>query len=116
MLSEQIKRLRKGKKYSQHQLADKLKVTQGAISQWENNLTIPGADQIVALANIFDITVDELLERDKPEPDDVWELREQLRRSPEMRMLFDAAGSASPEHLRAAAAMLKALEKTNEAD
>ncbi len=38
------------------------------------------------------------------------QLRESLRKDPNMRMLFSAARSATPEHIRAAVAMLKALE------
>ena len=41
---------------------------------------------------------------------DVDIIRERLRRDPVYRTLFDAASKATPEHLKAAAAMLKALE------
>lgn len=112
MLNEKIKALRKQHGYSQQQIANKMHITQGAISQWENGLTVPVADQLVSLANIFDITVDELLERETATQakDDAWEIRERLRRDPAYRTLFSAANNATPEHLRAAAAMLKALE------
>ena len=42
--------------------------------------------------------------------DDQDSIRERLRRDPNYRMLFDAAENAKPEHIRAAAAMLKSLE------
>lgn len=47
------------------------------------------------------------------DPDDaeLYDLREQMRRDPEMRNLFDLARRATPSDLRAAAAVLKALEK-----
>lgn len=61
MLNERIRDLRKSKGYSQEQMARKLHITQGAISQWENGLTVPAADQLVTLAAIFEISVDELL-------------------------------------------------------
>ena len=41
--------------------------------------------------------------------DDAWAIRERLRRDPEYRLLFSAADKAKPEHLKAAAAMLKIL-------
>lgn len=112
MLGERIRALRKARNYSQAQMARKLHITQGAISQWENGVTVPAADQLSALADVFEISVDELLGRDavEPEQDDAWAIRERLRRDPAYRLLFDAADNASPEHLRAAAAMLKALE------
>ena len=61
MLGERIKELRRNKGYSQQQLAQKLHITQGAISQWERNATMPASDQLNAIADIFEITVDELL-------------------------------------------------------
>lgn len=111
-LNERIRELRKKAGYSQQQIARKLHLTQGAISQWENGITVPAADQLSALANVFEITVDELLGRavKQPAEDEAWAIRERLRRDPAYRLLFDAADNASPEHLRAAAAMLKALE------
>ena len=112
-LNERIRELRKKAGYSQQQMARKLHLTQGAISQWENGITVPAADQLSALADVFEITVDELLGRAVEQPadqDEAWAIRERLRRDPAYRLLFDAADNATPEHLRAAAAMLKALE------
>jgi transcriptional regulator with XRE-family HTH domain len=67
MLSERIRALRKEHGYSQEQMARKLHLTQGAISQWENGLTVPAADQLMTLADVFGITVDELLGREQQE-------------------------------------------------
>ena len=41
-------------------------------------------------------------------------IRERLRRDPSYRLLFDAANKATPESLKAAAAVLKALEPKEE--
>ena len=116
MLNEKLRVLRKKAGYSQEQMARKLHLTQGAISQWENGLTVPAADQLASLASIFGISVDDLLEIEKPDTSfkydaEIVAMRERLRRDPSYRLLFDAADNAKPEHLRAAAAMLKALEE-----
>ena len=66
MLGERLRDLRKQKGYSQTQMARKLHITQGAISQWENGLTTPAADQLVTIAQVFGISVDELLGADAP--------------------------------------------------
>lgn len=50
MLNEKIRSLRKKAGYSQEQMARKLHLTQGAVSQWENGLTVPAADQLASLA------------------------------------------------------------------
>ena len=118
MLSKRLLDLRKSRKYSQAQVAMKLGISQGAISQWEHGITVPAAEQLLSLADMYGISVDELLGRSTPAPqeDDAWKLRERLRRDPDMRILFDAATKASPEHLKAAAAMLKALEPPEDAE
>ena len=60
IIGTNIKELRKKKHYSQQQVAMKIGVTQGAVSQWEIGLTEPGSDQLISLANIFDVSVYEL--------------------------------------------------------
>lgn len=124
MLSDKIKELRKANFLSQDQFAAKIGVTQGAVSQWEHDVTKPNYIQLQAIAETFEVTIDSLLsEEDGIQPvkpitqsDDerAWAIRERLRRDPSFRLLFDAASDAPPEHLRAAAAMLKALEPNNE--
>lgn len=42
-----------------------LGVTQGAISMWENGRTKPRSTQIVELAKLYGVTVDELLREDE---------------------------------------------------
>ena len=53
--------LRKRKKITQVQLAEKLGVTQGAVSQWEKGLSFPDVRLLVKLSEILECTVDELL-------------------------------------------------------
>lgn len=67
MLSDTIKRLRKKKGLSQAQIAMKLGITQGAVSQWEHGLTEPGSDQLLMLAQIFGVSVYKLKGVDEPQ-------------------------------------------------
>ena len=65
-----IKELRKEKKLSQEALADlfldvNIIVSCKAISDWENGKTIPEIEKIRELANIFEITIDELLDGER---------------------------------------------------
>ena len=46
---------------TQQELADKLCVTNRAVSKWETGETFPETAQLVPLANTFGVTVDELL-------------------------------------------------------
>ena len=61
-----ISELRKEKNMTQQELADKLNVTDKAISKWENGRGIPDISLIKELANLFRVTEKEILngERD----------------------------------------------------
>ena len=52
---------RKNKKLTQEQLAEKLFVTNRAVSKWERGLSLPDADKMLDLCNILGINVKELL-------------------------------------------------------
>lgn len=61
MLSETIKEIRRKNFMNQTQFANKIGVTQGTVSQWENGLTRPNSDQLRSLSSAFSISVDDLL-------------------------------------------------------
>ncbi len=61
MLSENIKKYRKDRKLNQEELAVKLHVVRQTLSKWENNLSVPDADQLIALAEILNVSVNDLL-------------------------------------------------------
>ena len=58
-----IKKFRTQKDLTQEQLAEYLNVSVSAVSQWESGKTVPDVSTILALANFFDITLDELFDR-----------------------------------------------------
>ena len=53
--------LRKEKGMTQQELADQLHLTNKAVSKWETGEAFPETAQLVPLADIFGVTVDELL-------------------------------------------------------
>ena len=59
--SEEIKRLRKEHHYTQDELAKKLHVTRQAVSNWENEKNLPDIETVIAIAQIFNISLDELI-------------------------------------------------------
>ena len=48
---------------SQKELADKINVSFQTISHWETGYAIPSIEEIVALADFFDTSLDELIGR-----------------------------------------------------
>lgn len=65
-LGQRIVQNRKRKNLTQDQLAEQLGVTPQAVSKWENNQSCPDIATLPKLANIFGITVDELLGTQQP--------------------------------------------------
>ena len=61
MLNENIKALRKSKGLSQQDLADKLNVVRQTISKWEQGLSVPDSDLLIALSEALEIPVSTLL-------------------------------------------------------
>lgn len=60
-----IKKQRELKKWSQDDLADELHISRQSISKWELGKVYPGIDMLVMMSDIFDITLDELIKKDK---------------------------------------------------
>lgn len=56
-----IKKLRKQKKWSQKQLADKLNIHQTAVSQWETGRSYPDVEIAIKLSEIFNVSIDYLI-------------------------------------------------------
>ena len=61
MLNETIKALRKSKGLSQQDLADKLNVVRQTISKWEQGLSVPDSDLLIALSEALEAPVSTLL-------------------------------------------------------
>ena len=60
MIGEKIKFFRLSKRYSQEQIARKLNITQGAVSQWEKGRTVPDTETLIQLARLFECSVNDL--------------------------------------------------------
>ncbi len=63
-----LKNLRKEFAFSQKQMADKLHISQQTYSDYENCKTEPTSETLIDIANIFDVSIDELLGREEITP------------------------------------------------
>ncbi len=68
-LGSHIKKYRKEKDMTQEALAEYLGVSPQAVSRWENDTTYPDMELIPAMANLFDIPLDDLFGRNNNEKD-----------------------------------------------
>ena len=58
---ERLKQIRANQGLSQEQLAEKIGVSRQAITKWETNRGLPDVENMVILAEIFKVTLDELI-------------------------------------------------------
>ena len=61
MLQENLKILRTQKGLSQEELADRLNVVRQTVSKWEKGLSVPDSEMLIRIAEIFEVSVGELL-------------------------------------------------------
>ena len=80
MLNENIRELRKAKGLSQEELAVRLNVVRQTVSKWEQGLSVPDADMLVAIGEVFDTPVGILLGETvtPPQPDELRTISEKL--------------------------------------
>ena len=80
MLKENIKSIRKSRGLSQEELAIKLNVVRQTISKWEQGLSVPDAEMLISISEVFEIPVSTLLGENIPESkvDDLKAISEKL--------------------------------------
>ena len=61
MLNENIRTLRTAKGLSQEELAVRLSVVRQTISKWEKGLSVPDSEMLVKIAELFEVSVGDLL-------------------------------------------------------
>ena len=61
MLNENIKAIRKSKGLSKEELAVKLNVVRQTISKWEQGLSVPDADMLISISEVFEMPVSTML-------------------------------------------------------
>ena len=63
-LGQNIRNFRQRANLSQSSLAELLLVTPQAVSKWERGIALPDIGLLIPLADIFSVSLDELLGRD----------------------------------------------------
>ena len=71
-LGNAIRTARIEKLFSQEELADKMNVTDKAVSKWERNISCPDINCLPTLAEILEISVEDLLNTTKKESKKEW--------------------------------------------
>lgn len=67
MINMNLVTLRKRFQMTQEEVAEKINVTRQAIAKWEKGESIPDMDNCIALADLFQVTLDELVRHNEKE-------------------------------------------------
>lgn len=65
MISMNLQMLRKLNKYTQEELAEKIGVSRQAVAKWEKGDSTPDIENCMALAKLYDISIDSLVNSDE---------------------------------------------------
>lgn len=66
-IADRLLRLRKAHGFSQEELAEKIGISRQSVSKWEMAEASPDTDNLIALARLYSISLDELLLSDEEE-------------------------------------------------
>lgn len=80
MFHENLKTLRKNKGMSQEQLAVQLHVVRQTVSKWEKQLSVPDAETLVKIAEVLEVSVNDLLGETIALKGDMSDVAEQISR------------------------------------
>ena len=80
MLNDNIRTTRKARGYSQEELAIRLNVVRQTVSKWEKGLSVPDAELLSKMAEVLEVSVEELLGEPKTQPREDDAVVEQLAR------------------------------------
>ena len=61
LISENLKKLREEKGYTQSEIAEALSVTPQSVSRWEKGLAYPDIEKLPQISKLFDVSIDDLL-------------------------------------------------------
>ena len=70
-IAQRLAELRRAKGYSQEALANELGLSRQAVSKWERAESSPDTENLIALARLYGVSLDDLLNVDKDIEDDV---------------------------------------------
>ena len=105
MLSDVIKDIRKKNYLNQTAFANRIGVTQSAVSQWEHDLTRPNSDQLKSISEAFGVSIDDLLSEDPVKE----QTSDKVPKTPEAKILASGIDKLPQEQRQQALNVVKAM-------
>ena len=106
--ANRLRKTRAARGLTQARLAEMLEVSPRVYNRWETGAALPRLDTLVRIADILDVTLDELVGRSEPDGDT-------LRiHNPELHTLYRQIDRLSDEDQRALVVLLDSLLKRSQ--
>lgn len=122
-IGEMIKVMRLSRGMTQDQLAKAIGTSSSAVSMYEQGLRKPKDPIIEALADVFNVpkwsitfNEKEMMPIETKEDEELWQIREDFRRNPELRTIHSLTRNATRQELRQVEAFIRAIRSSNEED
>ena len=122
-VGERIKAMRMSRGMSQIDLAAALHCGQSTIAMYETGKRMPDMETIDYMADVFNVpkwailyNEDEVMPKEPTTEDEVWQIREDFRRNPELRTLWDLTRKASKTELKQMEAFIRAIRSSSDED
>lgn len=113
--SENLRRIRKERGYTMDALAEMLGTTKQVLSRYESGERVPKITVAKNIADVLHVSLAELTGTEEPSNgNDIWQIREDFRRNPDLRAIFDLSRNATPEQMKQIKKVIKALRGTDE--
>ncbi|WP_244411925.1 helix-turn-helix transcriptional regulator [Raoultibacter timonensis] len=110
-IAQRLAELRREKGYSQEELAERLGLSRQAVSKWERAESSPDTGNLVALAKLYGVTLDELLRFDEDLEDDIiYEAQDRNASAEEKAQAAAEKASVAAAQAAAAAAQAQAAQ------
>ena len=97
-LGKKISDYRKMRNMTQEELAERMNVSSQAVSKWENDLSIPDLPTLIGLADLFGVTMDELVRQEEALP--VVQVLPEGKRKPVNQMLLRIVVDSDGDHVK----------------
>lgn len=110
-LGEKIKVARQSRGLSQRDIAERIGLSSSVVGMYETGKRRPSYEALEALCDVFNVPMSYFSEHaEVADDDELWELREEMRRNPDLRTLFSLTKKATPDDMRKMISIIKTLK------
>ena len=117
-IGQNIKALREKCGYTQDAFAEAVDVNRVTLAKYEADQSVPGGKILLRMSRVLHVSADAILDTGEPDmtddEKDLWQMREDIRRNPELRTLFDLQRKATKSELRQMEAFIRAIRSSND--